>query len=118
MKNLLKISFVLLFVNLLLFANAYSETKNKDIVTEKIKTSAVCGMCKDRIEKNLKNVNGIVESNLNVDTKVLTVKFDKTLTSLAAIRTKLNSLGYDADTTKRDVRAYKKLPACCKDGKY
>lgn len=116
MKKYFGFVILVLFANILLFSNSFA--KNKNEVTEKITTSAVCTMCKDRIESNLKKIDGILESSLDVNSKVLTVKFDKTKITLDDIRKKLSDIGYDADNVKRDVRAYKKLPPCCKDGKY
>jgi copper chaperone CopZ len=114
-KNLALMAFIV-FAAVLSFSVSLAANKNE--VKEKITTSAVCSMCKDRIESNLKKIDGILESSLDVSSKVLTVKFDKTKISLDDIRQKLSQIGYDADNVKRDVRAYKKLPPCCKDGKY
>ncbi|MGE5480538.1 MAG: heavy-metal-associated domain-containing protein [Chloroflexota bacterium] len=82
----------------------------------KIKTSAVCGECKDRIENVIGKLDGIEKANLDVDTKILTVKFDDTKISLDKIRKKLAQTGYDADNVVREKRAYNKLPKCCQDG--
>ncbi len=40
-----------------------------------IKTSAVCGMCKDRIEEYMAYEKGVKEAELDLETKVLTIKY-------------------------------------------
>jgi len=92
-------------------AFAQKSTKNEII---KIKTSAQCGMCKDRIETALAYEKGIVKSDLNVDTKILTVTFKPLKITPDKIRELVSKIGYDADQVPADKVAYAKLPACCK----
>ncbi|MCW3086319.1 MAG: MerP [Bacteroidetes bacterium] len=80
----------------------------------KIKTSAVCGMCKKTIEKALSKEAGIQKSTLDVTTKVVTVVYDPKVTSPEKIRTAISKAGYDADAIKADPKAYKNLDECCK----
>ena len=84
----------------------------KEIV--KIKTSAVCGMCKDRIEKNIAFEKGVSDVVLDNDTKVATVTYNPKKTNPDKIRQALSKLGYDADGVKADQNAYNDLPPCCK----
>ena len=80
----------------------------------KIKTSAVCGMCKDRIEQGLAFEKGIKDVILDVETKICTVKYNPSKTTPEDIRKAISKLGYDADDVLADEKAYEKLPACCK----
>jgi periplasmic mercuric ion binding protein len=80
----------------------------------KIKTSAVCGQCKDRIEQGLAFEKGIKDVNLDVETKIATVKYNPAKTNPDAIRKLISKLGYDADSIPADKTAYAKLPKCCK----
>lgn len=80
----------------------------------KIKTSAVCGMCKDRIEKGLAFEKGVKSSELDLETKILTVNYRPDKTNPEKLRTAVSKLGYDADKVPADEKAYAKLPACCK----
>lgn len=86
----------------------------KKVDTVMIKTSAVCGMCKDRIEGGLAFEKGIRSASLDVETKVATVVFNPAKTSPGQIRKVVSQLGYDADTIPANPAAYAKLPACCK----
>jgi copper chaperone CopZ len=84
----------------------------KEIV--KIKTSAICEMCKERIEKNLALTKGVAKSDLNLDDKVITVEFDAAKIDAAGIKKVISESGYDADDVKAVAKDYAKLPNCCK----
>lgn len=81
-----------------------------------IKTSAICGMCKEAIERDLAFEKGVKSSDLDLETKVITVEFNSKKTSPDKIRERITKVGYNADSQKRDPKAYEKLPFCCKDG--
>lgn len=81
-----------------------------------IKTSAICEMCKDAIEKNLVFERGVKEANLDLDTKIVTVVYNNKKTNPLAIRKSIVKTGYHADSLKRDPTAYENLPFCCKGG--
>ncbi len=108
MKKL--ISAVFLSVMLLTSAS-FAQKKTEEI---RIKTSAQCGQCKTRIETAMAYEKGVVKSELNVETKELTVLYKPGKTSPEQIRKALNNLGYDADGTLANEKAYAKLPSCCK----
>jgi mercuric ion binding protein len=82
--------------------------------TVQFKTSAVCDMCKARLEKSLAYEKGVQSAVLNVPTKVLTVTYKADKTTPAALRTAVQKTGYDADEFTADARAYSRLPDCCK----
>jgi copper chaperone CopZ len=79
----------------------------------KILTSAVCSMCKARLEKVLTAEPGVQAATLDVPSKVLTVRFDPAKTSLATLRSVVQRTGYDADGLPADAKAYSLLPPCC-----
>ena len=82
--------------------------------TIRIKTSAVCGMCKQTIEKALAYEKGVKSSNLDVPTQTVEVVYDPSKTNPEAIKTAIAEAGYDADDVPADDRAYERLPDCCK----
>lgn len=106
MKNLVLL--LLLILNTTLFAQ-------KPIVIS-IQTSAQCGDCKQRIETTLNQTKGVVYAELNLDTKVVEVKFKPSKTDAVAIKTALTLIGYDADEMKANPAAQKALPHCCQPG--
>jgi copper chaperone CopZ len=106
MKNI-----VILFSILLWSGTLLAQTEEVQI-----HTSAECGSCKDRLEGKLNYVEGIRFAELDVESKMLTVKFKPSTISLEAIKTIIVELGYDADEMKAKPEAVEKLPACCKPG--
>ncbi len=105
-----------LIVFLLLSGSAYSQDKKKNSLEVRIQTSAVCGMCKDRIEHDLGFEKGVKSVSLDMDTKVVTVGYSPKKTNPDQIRKAISMIGYDADDVKADPTAYEKLPGCCKKG--
>ncbi|WP_303310888.1 heavy-metal-associated domain-containing protein [Hymenobacter sp. BT730] len=93
-----------------------TKSKTKGPATEQlqIKTSAVCDMCKARLEKSLAYEKGVQAAVLDVPSQMLTVTYRPDKTSAEALRTAVQQTGYDADTKTADARAYDRLPDCCK----
>jgi copper chaperone CopZ len=89
-----------------------AQSKNTAIL--KIKTSAVCGTCKEKIEGGLAYEKGVKKAKLNLETKVVTVEYVESKTTPEKIRLAISRLGYDADTIPADKMAYSKLSPCCK----
>ncbi|MBC8083893.1 MAG: heavy-metal-associated domain-containing protein [Hymenobacter sp.] len=79
-----------------------------------LKTSAVCDMCKTRLEKAMAYEKGVQAAVLDVPTQVLTVTYRPDKTTPDALRTAVQQTGYDADAAPADARAYSRLPECCK----
>jgi cation transport ATPase len=82
--------------------------------TIKIKTSAVCRQCKDRIEQGLAFEKGVKDVTLDLETKEAIIRYNPGKTTPENLRKAISKLGYDADSVAADPDAYKKLPACCK----
>lgn len=82
----------------------------------KITTSAQCDMCKKRIEDGLYSQKGVIEANLNIETKIITIKFRSNKTTATDLKNYISSLGYNADEVPANKEAYDKLPGCCQAG--
>lgn len=91
----------------------FAEEKDKEV---KIKTSAICEMCKERIERNLSFEKGVKEAVLDVESKVVTVKYNPKKTDVSKIKANITKTGYDADELTANAEGYNKLPSCCKKG--
>ncbi|HNW89835.1 MAG TPA: heavy metal-associated domain-containing protein [Bacteroidales bacterium] len=113
-KNVI-ITTLVLAVFLLVSNVSFSQNVKKNEKEIKITTSAVCGMCKTRIEEGLAFEKGIKDAVLDLDTKVLTVVYNTKKTNEEQILTLINNMGYDANDTRANPEAYNKLPACCKN---
>lgn len=81
-----------------------------------VQTNAQCGDCKDRIETALNQSKGVVYAELNLETKVVEIKYNSKKTDVATLKKKLTLIGYDADEQKADPAAQKALPLCCQPG--
>lgn len=99
---------------LLLFSiSAVFGQKAAKVQTAEIKTSAVCGHCEETISEALTYHKGILAMNMDMETKVVSVRYKTKKTSVEDIRNKIASLGYNADAVPANVEAYKKLSPCC-----
>lgn len=85
----------------------------KETQEVKIKTSAQCEMCKDRIEKALNKSKGVVSSDLDLDTKEVTVVYEPDKIDIDKIKQIISKTGYNADDVPANKKAYNKLPKCC-----
>lgn len=79
----------------------------------KIKTSAICGMCKKRIERDLGVSKGIINSNLDLNDKVVTITYNTKKTNPEKIKQVISKIGYDADEVIADQKSHDALPDCC-----
>ena len=72
-----------------------------------------CDMCKERIEKAAKGVNGVLSAHWDKDTQMIHLQYDPQKTSPKAISKAIAKVGHDTDMDKADKAVYDKLPACC-----
>ncbi|GHB78559.1 heavy-metal-associated domain-containing protein [Persicitalea jodogahamensis] len=100
--------FSILFAFTLSFG--FAQTGDKEV---KIKTSAICEMCKERLERNLGLSKGVKYANLDLTDKVMTIKYNPKKTNVASIKETIVNTGYDADEAVADQKAHDKLPDCC-----
>lgn len=82
--------------------------------TASFKVGGKCGMCKNRIESTVNELNGIQSANWDVETKVLAVKYDASKVKETAIHEKIANVGHDTEEVKATDKAYNSLPGCCK----
>ena len=108
----------LFFVIALLYAigiDSSAQTGSKPAGQQKTETFKVwgnCDMCKARIEKAVK-AEGATSADWNKNTKILTVTFDPSKTSVDLFSKKLAAVGHDTEKYKADDKAYQALDACC-----
>jgi len=92
------------------------QTIEKKIDTVEIKTSAVCNMCKERLEHNMAFEKGVKSVELDNDTKVLIITYKTNKTNEEELKKAVTKIGYDADELMADQKAHDRLPACCQKG--
>ncbi len=82
--------------------------------TEKFKVYGSCGMCKTRIEKTAKTVDGVSKAEWDKKTQTLELTFDESKTSVDQVQVSLAKVGHDTDNHKAKNETYNALPGCCK----
>ena len=98
----------------LLIAIIFSLGVKAQTDTVRIKTSAICEQCKEKIEHDLSFEKGVKSNVLNLETKEITVVYNAQKTDPEKIRVAITKIGYDADSLKALEKAYDRLPECCK----
>lgn len=83
----------------------------KNITTE-IKVEGQCGDCKERIETAL-DVKGISFAEWDVETKMLSIRYNDRKITEDEIHTIISELGYSTDKKEAKMDAQKNLPMCC-----
>jgi copper chaperone CopZ len=108
--------FFTLIFSMIFFQTSAQENSAKKAKSEtiQIKTSAVCGMCKQKIQSAVYDLKGVKSAELDLPTKTLTVTYKPSAVTPDEIRKAITEVGYDADEMKADSAAYDKLEKCCK----
>jgi copper ion binding protein len=104
---------IIITLLLLLSFTGCQKKQNLEIATIKA-SSMVCNTCAKTIEKAVYRVEGVKEVNVDVDKKLVEVKFVSLQTNVEFIESAITEAGYDANDKKRNPDAYEKLDACCK----
>jgi len=81
-----------------------------------IHTSAQCGTCKKKIERDMTFAKGVKKVQLDLESRILKVIYQSSKTTPAMLREAVTNIGYDADSLLAKPDAYERLPACCKKG--
>lgn len=82
--------------------------------TESFKVYGNCEMCKARIEKAAKSVDGVSVANWSADTKMLALTFDDSKTDVHKVQEAIAKVGHDTDMHRATDEAYNKVSGCCK----
>lgn len=80
---------------------------------EKVKVYGNCDMCKARIEKAAKAVDGVATANWDKKTKMMDLAFDDSKTDVHKVVMAIAKAGHDTEMIKATDEAYNKLPGCC-----
>ena len=104
-------SIIIITALVLLALPVYSQGRTSEV---EIKTSSQCEMCKESIERFMTFERGVRNAVLDLESAILTVRFNSRRTDLESLRNAVAGLGYDADDVPGCTEAYAKLPACCK----
>ncbi len=104
----LKLLFAIFIASSMLFVTSAFSADTKEV---SIQTNLHCGSCASKIDKGLKKNSGVTEVKSDVDTKIVTVKYDPEQTDETKIKRAIKKMGYEADVlVKKDAK-------CCTDSK-
>ena len=73
---------------------ADDNTQTNEKVTMKVNGMS-CSSCANKIEKALRDIEGVIEANVNFATEKTTIQYNPERVRLSEIKIKLNSLGYE-----------------------
>ncbi len=112
-----KIALIIISIVLIVPISVFAQDgKKKKTETVEIQTSAICDMCKERLEKNLAFEKGVKAVELNEETKVISITYKKGKNDKESLKKAITKIGYDADDLPADQEAHDKLPDCCQQG--
>ncbi len=84
-----------------------------ELVEASFKVSGNCGMCKDRIEKTAKGIEGVETASWDKESKMLKITYKKGV-DIHVVHQKIADAGHDTEMHKAKDEVYNSLPGCCK----
>lgn len=91
-----------------------SEQNAKEGIAEtSFKVYGNCGMCKDRIEKAVNELDGIHKADWDRNTKMLDLQYDESVLELDEIHKAIAGVGHDTEKERADDEVYDNLHFCC-----
>ena len=99
-----------LVLSLIAGCGSKSENKSAEIVLNTIQ----CGMCSDKIASSLGTLEGVVKVDVDLEKKVGKVVYKAGVIDLGVIEKAIAAVGYDANDTPAESKAYSGLDMCCK----
>lgn len=102
---------VVVFLMTAIFGCRPAQKLESTIISAK---TMVCGKCAKTIEKAVYRVEGVKDVSVDVEKKLVEVKYVPAQTNVQTLEMAITDVGYDANDKQRDPAAYDKLDACCK----
>ena len=106
-KKLITLSIVL---GIIIGCSGEADNKTAEIALNTIQ----CGMCTDKIASGLGKLEGVVKVDVDLDKKVGKVVYKAGVIDLGVIEKAIAAIGYDANDTPAESKAYSGLDMCCK----
>ena len=106
-KKLITLSLAL---GLIFGCSGEAENKTAEIALNTIQ----CGMCTDKIASGLGKLEGVVKVDVDLEKKIGKVVYKAGVINLGVIEKAIASIGYDANNTPAEAKAYSELDMCCK----
>ena len=99
-----------LVLGLIIGCSGEAENKTAEIALNTIQ----CGMCTDKIASGLGKLEGVVKIDVNLEKKIGKVVYKAGVINLGVIEKAIAAIGYDANNTPAEPKAYSELDMCCK----
>ena len=97
-----------------LFAISISSVNAQTEKKAEFEVAGNCGMCKIRIEKAAKSVDGVSSAVWDKETKMIEVAYNPEKSDIHKIHMAIAKAGHDTKMHKATDAVYDKLPGCCK----
>lgn len=98
---------------LLSVAALNAQTTGNASHTETFRVYGNCGMCKARIEKAAKTIDGVQSAEWNAETGMMSVTMAEGRASLDDVVNAIAAAGHDTQWKEATSEAYHNLPGCC-----
>lgn len=85
----------------------------QEMKTEKFKVYGNCGMCENRIENAVTELDGVTKADWNKENNMLKVTFKESKLKLDDIHKTVAAVGHDTEKEKANAEIYSALPGCC-----
>ena len=99
-----------LILGLMIGCSGEAENKTAEIALNTIQ----CGMCTDKIASGLGKLDGVVKVDVDLEKKIGKVVYKAGVIDLGVIEKAIAAIGYDANDTPAEPKAYSGLDICCK----
>ena len=99
-----------LVLGLIIGCSGEAENKTAEIALNTIQ----CGMCTDKIASGLGKLDGVVKVDVDLEKKIGKVVYKAGVIDLGVIEKAIAAIGYDANDTPAEPKAYSGLDMCCK----
>ena len=106
-NKLISLSLVL---GLIIGCSGEAENKTAEIALNTIQ----CGMCTDKIASGLGKLDGVGKVDVDLEKKIGKVVYKAGVIDLGVIEKAIAAIGYDANDTPAEPKAYFGLDMCCK----
>ena len=106
-KKLITLSLAL---GLIIGCSGEAENKTAEIALNTIQ----CGMCTDKIASGLGKLEGVVKVDVDLEKKIGKVVYKAGVINLGVNEKAIAAIGYDANNTPAEPKAYSELDMCCK----
>jgi len=103
-----KVIYLLVFI-MILSVSVFAQEKKV-----KFKAYGNCEMCKNRIEKAARSVEGVTKAEWNQKTQLIQVTYNHKKVKALQIHKAIANAGHDTPKVRAKDDVYNKLPGCCK----